>query len=304
MMKAANQPTLDRHATHLQIGVVRATVRSQPRRFRDEHAALYAPFRVGETHDNPINIDVTRKRIMPWPHARYEIHINGRMLFAPTRQEQILPYVEWAMNWEVPRVMPQYLQLHASSLEIDGRGVIFPGDSGNGKSTIALGMLSRGARYLCDEFAMIHAESLELHPYPRAICLKRPSFDIAERLGIPVRRSQSYLKGVKGYVSFINPLSIRANAIGRACPIHHVIFPKYSRGAVPSLTPITRAAAAFELHRLCFNVFGCHKPSLNVLTRMIRGAQCHRLVSGDIDTTCGLVEDLVCSQPAQLAQTA
>ncbi len=299
-----NRNLPDRVATHLRIGVVRATVRSQPRRFRKEHAALYAPFRVSESSDSPITIDVVRKRITSWPCPRFEIYINGRMIFAPTRQEQILPYVEWAMNWEVPRVMPEYLQLHASSIEINGSGVIFPGDSGNGKSTLALGLLSRGSRYLCDEFAMIHSESLALHPYPRAICLKRPSFAIAERLGIPVNRSQSYLKGIKGFVSFINPLSIRANAIGRTCPIRHVIFPKYTQGATPNLMPITRAEAAFELHRLCFNVFGCDKPSLDVLTRMIRGAQCHRLVSGDIDATCQLVENLVATQPAQLARTA
>lgn len=304
MMTVPPRPELDRHATHLRIGVVRATVRSQTRRFRKAHAALYSSFRVCESDDSPITIDVIQKRVTPWPYPRYEIYVNGRMIFAPTRHEQILPYVEWAMNWEVPRVMPAYLQLHASSLEINGRGVIFPGDSGSGKSTLALGLLSRGARYLCDEFAMIHSNSLELHPYPRAICLKRPSFAIAERLGIPVNRSQSYLKGIKGYVTFINPLTIRANVIGRACPIRHVIFPHYTRGATPSVTPITRAEAAFELHRLCFNLFGCEKTSLDVLSGMIRGAQCHRLVSGDIDATCQLVEDLVGAARVPLARTA
>lgn len=295
---------LDRFAAPLQIGVVRATVRAQPRRFRREHADLYAPFLVSDTNRTPITIDVVRKRLTSWPRPRFEIYVNDRLLFAPTRQEQILPYVEWAMNWEVPRVMPDYLQLHASSLEINGRGVIFPGDSGHGKSTLALGLLARGARYLCDEFAMIHAESLELHPYPRALCLKRPAFAVAERLGIPVSRSQSYLKGIKGYVSFINPLTIRGNAVGRACPIEHVIFPKFARGAVPSLTAMTRAECAFELHRLCFNLFGCRKPSIDVLSRMIRGAQCHRLVSGDIDDTCQLVEDLVHATPSRLARSA
>ncbi len=295
---------LDRHATHLRIGVVRAVIRTPIRRLRREHRDLYAPFRTNAQDDSPITIDVIPKRVSPWPRSRYEIYVNGRMQFAPTRYEQILPYVEWAMNWEVPRVMPQYLQLHASSMEIDGQGVVFPGDSGNGKSTLTIGLLSRGWRYLCDEFAMIHSETLRLNPYPRAICLKRPSFPIAERLGINLRHHQCYLKGVKGYVAFINPLSIRSNAIGRACPIRHVIFPKYVRGAEPGLTPISRAEAAFDLHRVCFNLFGCEKPSLEVIASMIRGAQCHALVSGDIERTCDLLLNLVGRNGARLAQTA
>jgi len=294
---------LERHATHLRVGVVRASVRSSIRRLRREHRDLYAPFRTNEKSDAPITIDVIRKRITPWPHARYEIHVNGRMQFAPTRHEQILPYVEWAMNWEVPRVMPEYLQLHASSMEIDGQGVVFPGDSGNGKSTLTIGLLSRGWRYLCDEFAMIHHKTLELNPYPRAICLKRPSFPIARRLGIDLRHHQCYVKGVKGYVAFINPLSIRPCAVG-VCPIRHVIFPKYVPGAEPGLTPISRAEAAFDLHRVCFNLFGCEKPSLDVIASMIRGAQCHRLVSGDIGKTCDLLQDLVACGRSRLAQTA
>ena len=56
---------------------------------------------------------------------------------------------------------------------------------------------------------------------------------------------------------------------------------------------MTRAEGAFALHRVCFNLFGCKQLGLDVLADVVRGAECYRLVSGEIHRTCDLVEKLV-----------
>ena len=278
---------------HFQIGVVSVTVTSEMPDLLEQYSSLYRHWHVDDPQDNSIDIQVRRKPFSPWHRRRWEVIANDSKMYEPTRNDEVFTYVEWATNWEVPRVMPQYLQLHASSMEVDGAGVIFPGQSGSGKSTLTTGLLSRGWRYLCDEFALIHAETLRLHPFPRAICVKKPSHPIIESLGLSIHENRSYHKGCKGVVGFVDPLSVSDDAVGRVCPIRYVIFPKYAAGAKPELIEISKGQAAFDLHEVCFNLFGCSALGLDVIAEMIRGTQCYRLVAGEIKSTCEVVERLV-----------
>lgn len=294
----------EKHTLHYQIGVVKSQLYTPIRKLRKEYASLYKAFAVTGPQEQAIRIDVIPVRSRIWHRKYYEITVNGGARFLPGRYDEILPHVEWAMNWEVPKVMPQYLQLHASSMEIDGFGIIFPGDSGFGKSTLTAGLLARGWKYLCDEFALIHTDTLMLHPYPRAICLKRPSYPVIESLGLKLHARPNYWKGSKGFVGFVNPLEVRPDAIGRVCPIRYVIFPRYTPGAKPALIPVSRAEAAFDLHRVCFNLFGCNALGVDVLASMIRSAQCYRMISGEIKETCELVQNLIRHQCKAHARSA
>ncbi|UCE58897.1 MAG: hypothetical protein JSU63_15825 [Phycisphaerales bacterium] len=294
----------DEIVMHFRIGAVHASVSTPIRALRRQYLALYRDFQVQRPADDSIRIEVKRGEFSLGHRRRYAISVNSRPRFEPTRFDEVLPYIEWTINWELAHVMRQYLQLHASSMEIDGRGVIFPGVSGSGKSTLTVGMITRGWRYLCDELALIHAKTLQIHPFPRAICIKTPAFPVVESLGIRTRGARHYHKGFKGDVTFFNPLSIRPNSVGRVCPIRYVIFPTYTRGAAPALTPISRAQAVFDLHRVCFNLLGCRTLGVNVLAAMIRGADCYQLVSGEISETCDLLGRLVKQEGMRSALSA
>jgi len=289
---------------HFEIGAVHVSLQTSIRTLRSQYNTLYRDFRTARPADDAIEIGVQRSPLSLRHRRRYEIWVNGRPRFEPARFDEVLPYVEWSINWELARVMPQYLQLHASSMEVDGEGVIFPGASGSGKSTLTTALLARGWQYLCDEFALIHADTLELHPYPRAICIKKPAFPVVETLGLRLRGSRHYHKGTKGDVVFLNPADVRPEPIGRVCPIRQVIFPRYVPGATPALVPLHRAEAAFVLHEVCFNLRNCDRIGLDILAAMVRGASCHRLISGDIGRTCDLLEQLVGHERRSRARTA
>jgi HprK-related kinase A len=289
---------------HFEIGAVRVSLTTPIRRLRRQYEDLYRDCRRSSPHPDAVRIDVRSSPLSLRHRRRYEIRVNDRLRFEPIRFDEVLPYVEWSVNWELARVMPQFLQLHASSMEVAGDGVIFPGASGSGKSTLTTGLLTRGWHYLCDEFALLHTDTLELHPFPRAICIKKPSFPVVESLGIPLRGSRHYHKGTKGDVVFLNAAEVASTAAGGICPVRHVIFPRYVQGAEPKLIPISRAEAAFELHHVCFNLFACGTPGVNVLTRMIRHAECQRLVSGEINKTCNLLERFVASRSTTCAGAA
>ncbi len=283
----------DSCARQFRIGVIDVSLTTPIRSLARDYATLYSHYATPGPVGTPINVSVIPKTFVPWRRRRCDIRVNDRLQFEPASSNEYLPYVEWAINWEIPNVLPQFLQLHASSMQSPSGGVVFPGDSGSGKSTLTAGLLTRGWKYLCDEFALVHADTLDLHPYPRAICVKQPSFPVMESLGLSLFGRPCYSKGFKGQVRFVNPLEVRPDAVGSRCPIRFVMFPKYTPGAQPTLIRMSRADAAFELHRVCFNLFGCARLGIDVIAAMVRNAECFRLIGGEIHRTCDLIQHMV-----------
>lgn len=257
-----------------------------------------------DTGEKAIEVAIRRSRRGWWRSPRFEVRANGNERFRGLTRGEVLPFVDWAINWELPGTLPHLAQFHAASLSRDGLGVIFPGESGAGKSTLAAGLIRAGWQYLCDEFALVGPDTLCLHPYPKALCIKKPAFAALEAAGVDMGDRPCHLKGGKGSVVMLPPNQIRPGAIGRPCPVRLVVFPRYVDGAAPSLTPIGRADAVDQLHRVCFNLLSCRAMALEVMTRMIRGAECYRLVSGSLTASASLLGELIESRRAALAESA
>lgn len=273
-----------------QIGVVPVTLTTACRGVLDQFTSLYQSYRRDEPLPGAARVAVRRQPFSLWHRRRFDVISGDRLQFEPATRAEVLPYVEWAVNWQVPHVLPEFLQLHASTVQFGGGAVVFPGGSGFGKSTLTMGLLARGWRYFSDEFALIHASTRLVHPFPRALCLKKPSLPLAEKLGVCVHRNTYHLKGGKGLVGFVDPLSLGRDRVAAASPIRWVIFPKYTPGAVPQLAPMSRAEAALEMHRHCFNLLNCAAPGVDVLADVVRGADCYRLTTGELGATCDLLE--------------
>jgi HprK-related kinase A len=284
------------HVASFQIGAVPVTLAADYRGVVEQYGSLYEHHRLESHPARAVRVTVRRQPMSLWHRRRYDVISGDRLQFEPATRAEVLPYVEWAVNWQVPHVLPEYLQLHASSVQYRGEGVIFPGGSGFGKSTLTMGLLARGWRYFSDEFALIHAESRDLHPFPRALCLKKPSLPLAEKLGVRVHRNAYHIKGGKGLVGFVDPFSLGRDRVAAASPIRWIIFPKYEPGTVPRLTPMSRAEAALEMHRHCFNLLTCHAAGADVLASVVRGATCYRLAAGELSATCDLLESAMGAQ--------
>lgn len=73
-----------------------------------------------------------------------------------------------------PEAAPQ--TIHATSVAIDGHGVLIMGPSGSGKSDLALRLLDRGARLISDDYTSVS-------PRDDGLWLSAPA-NIAERMEI------------------------------------------------------------------------------------------------------------------------
>ena len=275
------------------IGEIDVTVTGDAEDVLDDFAALYGAKETGhETVGSSIRMEVRVSRRAAFGRSRYAIFGDGRELFSDRRSLEVLPYLEWGINWRVMDSCATYLQLHAATLSFEGQGVLLVGTSGVGKSTLAAGLVSRGWTYLSDEFALIDPDTLRLHPFPKAMCIKAGSFEVIERLNLPLWRRRHYVKAIKGAVGYVRPRDFAPGVIPSPCPIRLVVFPKYGDGEEPRFYPILSGRAAFAMSGHAFNrrVFG--KRAVSILSEVARGAECLGLVSGPIEETCDLVESI------------
>lgn len=240
-----------------------------------------------------IRMEVRREGRTKLGRPRYRVYGDGEGIGPLRRPVETLPFLEWGINWRVIATRSEFLQVHAASLVHRGRGVVFAGTSGSGKSTLGAGLLARGWQYLGDEFALIHPETRCLHAFPKALCIKSGSFPVVKRLRLPLCGGRHYIKGMKGKVGYINPHDVGNDIDRDPVPVRYVIFPRHIDGATPRLAPISRARAAFSLAHSMLNRGDFGDRALDLLGRVVAGAECFALESGDIEPTCDLIESLV-----------
>lgn len=113
-------------------------------------------------------------RIQAHPRAGYLIWGERRGTFLLSRDGQSLlcvPHTRGAQQWErflVGQVLPfaalvAGLEIfHASAVVLDGRALAFVGPSGAGKTSLALELCRRGARFLADDVLALQARAQRL----------------------------------------------------------------------------------------------------------------------------------------------
>lgn len=276
------------------LGCVDIDVSSDLPEVIDDLAVLYRNCNVPASNGaETIRIEVKRTAHRLLARRRYVVLGDGKVFGEEVRRREVLPYLEWVVNWRLMTRCTDRLLVHAASMALNGQGVVFAGQSGAGKSTLVAGLLARGWEYLCDEFAMIDTDTLQLLPFPKAVCVKAGALDLIERLDLRLCCDRHHVKVLKGPVGYISTSDLPPGAVASPCPVRHVVFPRYTGHLQVRVRPVSDARAAFMLtsHTLNRGVLG--ERTATTTSRIARDAQCVLLESGDLDAACDLVESLV-----------
>lgn len=279
------------HRFEFRLGTMDIAVRSDLPEVIEDLARLYEGRPAARPADT-IAMEVTATSRLPG-RRRYAVLGDGEVFGTDIRRREVLPYLEWGVNWRVIARCADRLLVHAASMARDGEGVVFAGRAGAGKSTLVAGLVARGWRYLCDEFAMINPNSLELLPFPKAVCVKAGAFDLVRGLGLRLSGDRRYVKALKGEVGYLSPEALPAAPASGPVPAHHVIFPRYTGHREPRLRRLTVAKAAFMLTAHTLNRGRLGARAATLAARVTRQAGCAVLETGDIGETCDLIETVV-----------
>ncbi len=294
MLSAAHQHMTIHAPLAFRIGAVTVILRSDHAESARHMAELYAPYRTTELpQDDAIRMEVRTNTRMLGAMRRYAIYGDDQLLAAARRASEIVPYLEWGINWRVVGRQSTFMQIHAASLACGGGAVVIAGQSGAGKSTLAASLLRRGWKYYSDEFALVERTTLHVHAFPKALCVKQGAFDLLRRQGIELWQQRFYVKAMKGRVGYVCPHECLDDPVAAPQPVRWVFVVNHFPGAAPRVVPQTRGRAAFVLAGLMMNRVALGDSAVGTLTKLVGGADCFQLTSGDIRRTCDLIESVV-----------
>ena len=156
---------------------------------------------------------------------------------------------------------PDRVFVHAGVVAIAGHGLVLPGTSFAGKTTLTAALVRAGATYFSDEYAVLDAEG-RAHPYARALQMRQPGGTAQQ--GVPVEA----LNGVAG----AEPLRIT-----------HVLFARYKSGARWQPQRMTSGMAVLEMLRHAIAIQRSPVRVMAALSAMMAGARAWESERDDAD---------------------
>ena len=117
------------------------------------------------------------------------LYRNDELWLSAGSDSELLSLLEGELYRDIVRAAERAPLLHASAVSQSGRALVMAGRSGVGKSTLALALLERGARYLSEEWVAFDADG-RVRGVARPLHFdESPSATATKRTGPAERRS-------------------------------------------------------------------------------------------------------------------
>lgn len=130
--------------------------------------------------------------------------------------------------------VPDDLVLHAGAVADDGRGVLLPGGSNHGKSTLTTALVADGFSYLTDEAAAV-TDGRRIRPFTKSIALDPGSFPLFPSLA-PDGGLEGLARAVACREWHIDPA--RVGPLSGPVPVAAVVCPQWRAGAATRVSPV------------------------------------------------------------------
>lgn len=213
----------------------------------------------------------------------FEIWKSPENLWNARRGDEILAeesYRDSFFNYFTSRVRlsiaehaRQLVFIHAGAVSVNGVGVIFPGSSFQGKSTMVRELASRGALYFSDEYAIVD-EKGSLHPFPKTISIRDDPENPRVQRDVPLERL-----GLKAATSPV--------------PVGLIVITRFEPDGV--WNPIALTSGMGILEMLPHTIPATRDPefSLRVLNNVANRAIILSTVRGDAGTTASKLIEFI-----------
>ncbi len=121
----------------------------------------------------------------------YKLESGGGVL-SEGDYEHVLEQFERQLRRYVAFNAPQHVFVHAGTVAYDGRALVLPGPSFSGKTSLVAALVSAGAAYYSDEYAVFDATGL-VYPYAKPLAIR-----LDEGSPVQTQRSADQLGGTSG----------------------------------------------------------------------------------------------------------
>jgi hypothetical protein len=183
---------------------------------------------------------------------------------------------------ETQKLRPDLYFVHAAVLESAGRALALVAPSGYGKSTTTWGLLHHGFKYLSDELAPIHLETMQVHSFPHALCLKAvppDEYPLPKETIFTTRTAHVPTHSLPGPTTMDN------------IPLEAIFFVRFiSNISKPVLRPMGKGEAAARLYANALNPLAHSGEGLDGAIEIASRTSCFELSSSNLTPTCELIK--------------
>ena len=105
------------------------------------------------------------------PDGTYVLRRDGATIMEEWPLDVALSVLERELRMLVALEAPDFVFVHAGAVAHRGRGIVIPGNSFAGKTSLVAALVRAGAEYCSDEYAVLDARGL-LHPFAKPLSLR------------------------------------------------------------------------------------------------------------------------------------
>jgi len=182
--------------------------------------------------------------------------------------DNLLQVFESDLNLYIAESAPRRVFLHAGVVGWRGRGILIPGRSFSGKSTLVAELVGAGATYYSDEYAVLDHFG-RVHPYPRKLGIRENGGPRTARVPVQV------LGGCAGKSSL---------------PVGLVLLTEYKEGGTWNPRPVTPGRGALALLGNAVSIQKRPDRTFPVLSQVVAGA---RVVKSSRGEARYIVDDIL-----------
>lgn len=181
------------------------------------------------------------------------------------------------------------LALHAAGVSSAGRGLLIPGATRSGKSTLAAWLLHIGLDYLSDEMVFIPTGTSQLEGYPRPVCLKPNSWPVLEGIFDPSPARDHALH--TSWADIVPPAMLGKGQVIQAAQLDRLIFPHYQEQSEGLVERLSKAQAGLALMECLVNGRNLPEHGFAEIVRLVQVAPAYRLIYSDFTQIEPIVTD-------------
>lgn len=211
----------------------------------------------------------------------YALSVGGEPLYQGLSAAELAKCVMEHSVFHLADKCTSGVLLHAAAVAWEGQGIVIPGVTGAGKSTLAGWLAGSGFDVLTDELACVPLGSRRISGFSRPVSLRHPAVELlAARPGLRDIAEQ----GTAAFDGLLVPIEALCGRPPPAeAPLSLLAFPRYEPKAALSVRPLSQAEAGLRLMGCNLNARNFPDHGLAEVERIAAAAPAVELVYSSLE---------------------
>jgi len=225
---------------------------------------------------------------------RHDVYINGRCCARDLLEKEIVPVLVGVTFSRIAESLTDKLLFHAAVVEKNHRAILFPGQAGSGKTTLAATLARMGYQFFADELALLDPQSGLIAPLPLPMSIKPGAVSVLSIWYPEIMQLPVYTRADGKEVAILPPVLDRSLDLNERVEPAAIIFPRYDWSAFGQIVEIGKTAAITRLVSLCSSSRQLVEQDIAAMVRLVDSVPCYEAMYSKVQTVYDFLEERIC----------